>query len=56
MTADWIEIASPKLPDGAQVVTSGQSLLSDGLPIFVRRPVGTSTRTASQEAAEPKQE
>jgi RND family efflux transporter MFP subunit len=56
MTADWIEIASPKLPTGAQVVTSGQSLLSDGLPIFVRHPSGTSTRTASQVEAEPKQE
>ncbi len=55
-TAEWIEIASPKLPDGAQVVTSGQSLLSDGLTIFVRHPSGASTRTASQEVPEPKHE
>jgi RND family efflux transporter MFP subunit len=54
-TSEWIEIASPKLPAGAQVVTSGQSLLSDGLPIFVRRSA-ESARTASQVPAEPKQE
>lgn len=56
MTAEWIEIASPKLPNGAQVVTSGQSLLSDGLPIFVRHPSGAGPRTANQVPAEPKQE
>ncbi|HEV3304123.1 MAG TPA: efflux RND transporter periplasmic adaptor subunit [Planctomycetaceae bacterium] len=48
-TSEWIEIVSPKLPAGAQVVTSGQSLLSDGLPIFVRRASETAARTASQE-------
>ncbi len=55
-TAEWIEIASPKLPDGAQVVTSGQSLLSDGLTIFVRHPATASTRTASHVGAELKAE
>jgi RND family efflux transporter MFP subunit len=55
-TSEWIEIVSPKLPAGAQVVTSGQSLLSDGLPIFVRRTNGKGTQTASQVPAEPKQQ
>jgi RND family efflux transporter MFP subunit len=47
-TSQWIEIVSPKLPPGAQVVTSGQSLLSNGLPIFVRRASETAARTASE--------
>jgi RND family efflux transporter MFP subunit len=55
-TSDWIEIVSPKLPVGAQVVTSGQTLLSDGLPIFVRRSAETAARTASQVTPEPKQQ
>jgi RND family efflux transporter MFP subunit len=55
-TSEWIEITSPKLPVGAQVVTSGQSLLSDGLTIFVRRASETAARTASQMPAEPKQQ
>lgn len=33
---DWIEIASPELPPGSQVITSGQKLLSDGMPISIR--------------------
>ena len=52
-TSDWIEITGPKLPLGAQVVTSGQSLLSDGLPIFVRRASETAARTASEVRPEP---
>jgi RND family efflux transporter MFP subunit len=55
-TSEWIEITSPKLPVGAQVVTSGQSLLSDGLPIFVRRASETAAQTASQLQPEPKQQ
>jgi RND family efflux transporter MFP subunit len=33
---DWIEISEPQLPVGAQVITSGQRLLSDGLAVAVR--------------------
>ncbi len=33
---EWVEIASPPLPRGAQVVLSGQSGLADGTPIAVR--------------------
>ena len=54
-TSEWIEIVSPKLPAEAQVVTSGQTLLSDRTPIFVRRSAET-PRTASQVPAELKQE
>jgi RND family efflux transporter MFP subunit len=55
-TSQWIEITNPKLPPGAQVVTSGQTLLSDGLPIFVRHPTETPARTARQVRQEPKQQ
>jgi RND family efflux transporter MFP subunit len=34
---EWVEIASPPLPRGAQVVLSGQSALADGTPIAIRR-------------------
>ena len=33
---DWVEIASPTLPSDSVVITSGQRLLSDGIPISVR--------------------
>jgi multidrug efflux pump subunit AcrA (membrane-fusion protein) len=52
-TSEWIEISSPKLPRGAQVITSGQSLLSDGLPIFVRRTADPPIRTASRLPPQP---
>ena len=35
-TTEWVEIATPKLPEGARVVTSGQSALADGSAVFVR--------------------
>lgn len=35
-TTEWVEIASPRLPVDAVVVTSGQRLLSEGLPISIR--------------------
>lgn len=38
-TIDWVEIASPTLPVDSVVVTSGQRLLSDGIPISVRETV-----------------
>ena len=33
---EWVEISSPSIPVGAMVVTSGQRLLSDGVPVKVR--------------------
>ncbi len=33
----WVEILRPKLPPGARVVTSGQSALADGTPVFERK-------------------
>lgn len=33
----WVEIASPTLPRGAQVITSGQSALADGAAVQVRK-------------------
>lgn len=35
---DWLEIASPSLPAGAQVVVSGQTALAEGAVVFVRKP------------------
>ena len=35
-TRDWVEITTPQLPKDSVVVTSGQRLLSDGIPISVR--------------------
>ncbi len=32
----WVEIASPPLPKGAAIVTSGQSLMADGTRVTVR--------------------
>jgi RND family efflux transporter MFP subunit len=36
-TTEWVEIAKPALPRGAQVVTSGQSALADGSAVTVRQ-------------------
>lgn len=33
---DWIEIAAPQLPAGAQVITSGQTAIADGTTVAVR--------------------
>ena len=35
-TRDWVEITTPQLPKDSVVVTSGQRLLSDGIPSSVR--------------------
>ena len=32
----WVEIASPDIPVGARVITSGQRLLSEGIPVVER--------------------
>ncbi len=50
---EWVEIASPTLPDKAQVVTSGQTAIADGTAVAVRMsPVrNPSVLTAESEAA-----
>ena len=35
-TTDWVEITKPQLPRGAQVITSGQSVIADGTEVNVR--------------------
>jgi RND family efflux transporter MFP subunit len=37
-TTEWVEIATPELPPGAVVVTSGLTMLADGTAISVRKP------------------
>jgi membrane fusion protein, multidrug efflux system len=53
---EWVELSSPKLPEPAQVVTSGQTVIADGTALAVRAvasepsaPVATETETKSQE-------
>jgi RND family efflux transporter MFP subunit len=36
----WVEIATPKLPVGAQVVTSGQTAIADGTAVAIREGAG----------------
>lgn len=36
-STEWVEIASPRLPAGAQVVTSGQTALASGSQVSVRQ-------------------
>jgi RND family efflux transporter MFP subunit len=35
-STDWVEIASPKIPEGSQVVTSGQTVIANGTAVAVR--------------------
>ena len=37
-TDQWVEIDGARLPAGAQVVTSGQTVLADGAAVHVRSP------------------
>jgi RND family efflux transporter MFP subunit len=37
----WVEVVSADLPQDAHVITSGQTLLADRTPIFVRTPPAT---------------
>lgn len=58
-TKDWVEIVSPRLPEGARVITSGQRMLSDRVPVVERSvPAGASEASApaasvGQEASNP---
>lgn len=45
---EWVEVASPVLPRGAQVITSGQTGLADGTPVAVRRPVAPASSPSSR--------
>jgi RND family efflux transporter MFP subunit len=49
---DWVEIVAPKLPSGAAIITSGQRLLSEGIPV-IERAAGTAppAETATAGAA-----
>jgi len=47
-TTDWVEIASPVLPVGTRVVTSGQTALADESPLFIRAPADEAASEAGQ--------
>jgi multidrug efflux pump subunit AcrA (membrane-fusion protein) len=36
-TTEWVEIKEPRLPAGAQVITSGQSLIANQTAVTVRQ-------------------
>jgi hypothetical protein len=46
----WIEIAGSRIPADAQVVTSGQTVLADGTPVYVR-PSSVSARASERQPA-----
>jgi len=46
----WIEIAGSRIPADAQVVTSGQTVLADGTPVYVR-PSYVSARASERQPA-----
>jgi multidrug efflux pump subunit AcrA (membrane-fusion protein) len=49
---EWVEIASPRLAEGSQVVTSGQTAIASGSSVTIRTPSGASAPAlAAQEAA-----
>jgi len=49
-TDRWVEIVGAKIPTNAQVVTSGQTVLSDGAPVYVR-PSSVSARGSERQPA-----
>ena len=46
----WVEIASPRLDAGAQVVTSGQTAIADGSLVAVRESAATKDTSLAAEA------
>jgi multidrug efflux pump subunit AcrA (membrane-fusion protein) len=40
-TTEWVEIASPRLPRGGTVITSGQTVVADRTPVTVREEMRT---------------
>jgi len=50
--SDWVEVATPKLPANAQVVTSGQTAIADRSAVAVRDAAAATTAT-SDSAAPP---
>jgi RND family efflux transporter MFP subunit len=43
---EWVEIAQPAVPRGAQVVLSGQSTLADGTPVAIRHPAAVTSSSS----------
>lgn len=50
---DWVEIASPKLPADALVVTSGQTAIADGTSVAVRSAPAKAIPADAEPAAAP---
>lgn len=52
-TPEWVEITAPALPRGAQVITSGQTVLADETPIAVRATASRAS-VAGAESSKPR--
>ncbi|HEX3724770.1 MAG TPA: efflux RND transporter periplasmic adaptor subunit [Pirellulales bacterium] len=48
---EWVEIASPSLAEGSQVITSGQSAIATGTPLVIRAEQGISQPSLAAESA-----
>jgi RND family efflux transporter MFP subunit len=51
--SDWAEVASPELPRGAMVITSGQSAIADGVPVMVRATADAASAPVARKEAAP---
>src|SRR5262249_8556234 len=43
-TTEWVELAVAQLPQGARVITSGQTVLANGTVVVVRAPAGKASQ------------
>ncbi len=51
---EWVEVSSPELPEGAQVVTSGQTVIADGTEVAVRAVTDQKAETLAADSAQRK--
>jgi len=52
-TDQWVEVNGARIPAGAQVVTSGQTVLADGASVYVRAPAVSARRPQREAQREP---
>jgi RND family efflux transporter MFP subunit len=51
---DWVEVASPKLPADAQVITSGHATIADRTAVVIRASATKSAASAEASAGDPR--
>jgi len=52
---NWVEIATPKLSENSQVITSGQTAIADGTAVAIRASGGQSAGIAADSSGLPKE-